>query len=123
MTMLNAGEKLIVCEACQHQEVLSIKRSVHLRKCPRCGIVDLVVSKVKPSNVNGIGRNATADLGLALLVDMAGQNYDHDALDNNPENPENENKCDSCQLDPGSFPMCPPGKTASCALWEPKENS
>jgi len=70
MTMLKAGEKLVQCTVCEHQQVVPMKRAVKLSSCERCEHKALKVVKVSPTNIHGVGRNRTADLGLSILMEM-----------------------------------------------------
>ena len=71
MTMLKAGEKLIVCEVCEHQRIVPIKGDILeiSLTCERCEHRSMKVVKVSPTNVSGVGRNKIADLGLAILME------------------------------------------------------
>ena len=70
MTMLKAGEKLVVCQVCEDQKIFKIKETVTLGQCERCHNAKMRVVKVRPTNVSGVGRRKIADLGLALLMEM-----------------------------------------------------
>ncbi|KKN53723.1 hypothetical protein LCGC14_0599780 [marine sediment metagenome] len=82
MTMLKVGEKLVKCEVCEHETIVPMKEAVRLRPCERCEHPALKVVKVKPTNIHGLGRNKTADLGLAILVDMLPDDCPDDILEN-----------------------------------------
>jgi len=69
MTMLKAGEKLVVCQVCEDQKIFKIKETVTLGQCERCHNAKMRVVKVRPTNVSGVGRNEMADLGLVLLLE------------------------------------------------------
>ena len=71
MTMLKAGEKLIVCEVCESQRVIPMKINVLKLEtiCKRCQHPAMKVVKVQPTNINGAGRNKVADMGLAILME------------------------------------------------------
>jgi len=66
---LRAGEKWLMCGVCKNGQVVLMKQEAKLVKCRRCGNATLKAVQVKPTDVNGAGRNATADLGLALLME------------------------------------------------------
>lgn len=70
MRLLMAGEKLVQCLACEHQQIVDVKEFMHIIQCERCANIFMNAVKARPTNVHGVGRNKTADLGLALLMEM-----------------------------------------------------
>lgn len=77
---MKVGQKSMQCLACGHVQVIGIKERPSQAQCDNCESHFMKPIKVKPTDVHGIGRNKVADLGLALLIDMAGQYYDADVL-------------------------------------------
>ena len=76
MTLLKAGEKLLLCKACGHQQIVLKKMGVILKSCSRCGNVRMKAVKARPTNIHGCGGNVKADLGLALLMEMGAGAFD-----------------------------------------------
>ena len=67
---MRAGEKLIMCGVCENGQVVKMKDEVDLSSCSRCHKATLKAVRVVHTDINGAGRNKTADLGLALLMEM-----------------------------------------------------
>lgn len=65
------------CLVCDHEQVLRLEESIFKSKCERCCSKFMQVAEVQPTKVRGAGRNAVADLGLALLME-AGAGADID---------------------------------------------
>lgn len=70
---IKSGETIWVCLACGHdQTVGGCTEHVLMARCDKCGSQFLKASRVQPTDVSGAGRNKTADLGLALLMEAQG---------------------------------------------------
>ncbi len=66
---MNVGEKGVSCLACNHQQVLRLGESIFKSRCKLCGLKFMEATGVRSSSVYGVGRNAVADLGLAILIE------------------------------------------------------
>jgi len=66
---MGPGEKLMRCLACEHEQVAMMKVSVFKVRCENCRRKFMEVVAIQPSQVHGAGRNAVADMGLALLME------------------------------------------------------
>jgi len=68
--IIKSGETIWECLACGHDHTVG-ERTEHIlmARCDKCGSTFLKARKVEPTEVSGAGQNATADLGLALLME------------------------------------------------------
>ena len=62
------GRKRVVCLACEHEQILGLRDAVGRAKCENCCSKFLQALEARPSMIHGVGSNAVADLGLALLL-------------------------------------------------------